>query len=125
DKERQPCQEIPRGRSAIGVPGHDVRDVEEVEPPPQNERGKRRPVEAATTPERRDANEREQVDRRTRYEAERAVEEKARHPDLGRVVQDLLLVADEEIPRTRDEPAEESPVEVTEQQHERGEGQRR
>src|SRR6185503_10628128 len=60
-----------------------------------------------------------------RYEPESAVEEEAGHPDLRRVVEDLLLVADEEVPRARNEPSKEAPVESTERQHEEGERQPR
>src|SRR5439155_14151799 len=98
---------------------------EEVEPPSENERGEHRTVNTATAPERSDPDEREQVDRGARHEAERAVEEEAGYAALGRVVQDLLLVADEEVPRARYEPPEEPPVEIAEQEHQRGEWQRR
>ena len=107
------------------MPGDEVRDVEEVEPPPENERGEHRTVDTATAPERSDPDEGEQVDRGARHEAERAVKEEAGYAALGCVVQDLLLVADEEVPRARYEPPEEPPVEIAEQEHQREEWQRR
>src|SRR5207248_4520292 len=121
DEERQPGEKVSRWGTAVGVPGHEVRDVQEVEPPTENERGERRTVDAATAPERSDPDEGEQVGRGARHEAERAVEEEAGYAALGCVVQDLLLVADEEVPRARYEPPEEPPVEIAEQEHQREE----
>ena len=43
---------------------------------------------------------------------------------MRREVQHLLLIADEEVARTRNKPAEKAPVEVAEEQNERGERDR-
>ena len=107
------------------MPGHDVRDVEEVERPAQSERRERRTIHPAAAPERRDPKKCEQVDRGARHEAEGAIEEQAGDPTLRRVIQDLLLIAYEEVARARDEPAEQPPVEIAEQEDERGEWKRR
>src|SRR4029078_3078672 len=87
------------------------------------ERRRRLAIHARAAPERADPDEREEIDHRARNEPERAIEEEPGHSDLRRVIQDLLLVADEEVTRARDEPSEETPVEIAEQQNEHGERQ--
>src|SRR5207244_6700363 len=68
--------------------------------------------------------ERQEIDRGARHQAERAVEQQAGDSALRRVIQDLLLVADQEVPGARDEPTEEAPVEIAEEQDERRKRQR-